>query len=117
MDRTSSQGPAPDAPTLSQVLGSGPTLRLPSVGPEDAGDYVCRAEPGLSGLGGGAAEARLTVNGEKVALPRRPGRAWDGTQSGQRGPALNGGGRALERDCFLDGGAWGWEPDHAKASL
>ncbi|KAL2762596.1 kin of IRRE-like protein 2 isoform a precursor, partial [Daubentonia madagascariensis] len=46
----------------SQVLGSGPTLRLPSVGPEDAGDYVCRAEPGLSGLGGGAAEARLTVN-------------------------------------------------------
>ncbi|KAF3818263.1 hypothetical protein GH733_012571 [Mirounga leonina] len=46
----------------TQVLSSGPTLRLPSVGPEDAGDYVCRAEPGLSGLGGGAAEARLTVN-------------------------------------------------------
>ncbi|XP_062968372.1 kin of IRRE-like protein 2 [Cynocephalus volans] len=49
-----------------QVLGSGPTLRLPSVGPEDAGDYVCRAEPGLSGLGGGAAEARLTVNAPPV---------------------------------------------------
>ncbi|XP_073741329.1 kin of IRRE-like protein 2 isoform X2 [Callorhinus ursinus] len=46
----------------AQVLSSGPTLRLPSVGPEDAGDYVCRAEPGRSGLGGGAAEARLTVN-------------------------------------------------------
>ncbi|XP_054444855.1 kin of IRRE-like protein 2 [Pteronotus mesoamericanus] len=46
----------------TQVLGSGPTLRLPSVGLEDAGDYVCRAEPGLSGLGGGVAEARLTVN-------------------------------------------------------
>ncbi|KAL4825300.1 hypothetical protein H8958_020320 [Nasalis larvatus] len=45
-----------------EVLGSGATLRLPSVGPEDAGDYVCRAEPGLSGQGGGAAEARLTVN-------------------------------------------------------
>ncbi|XP_022380856.1 kin of IRRE-like protein 2 isoform X5 [Enhydra lutris kenyoni] len=50
----------------AQVLGSGPTLRLPSVGPEDAGDYVCRAEPGLSGLGGGAAEARLTVNAPPV---------------------------------------------------
>ncbi|XP_008573894.1 PREDICTED: kin of IRRE-like protein 2 [Galeopterus variegatus] len=49
-----------------QVLGSGPTLRLPSVGPEDTGDYVCRAEPGLSGLGGGAAEARLTVNAPPV---------------------------------------------------
>ncbi|KAM5208356.1 kin of IRRE-like protein 2 isoform 2-T2 [Hipposideros larvatus] len=45
-----------------QVLGSGPTLRLPSVRPEDSGDYMCRAEPGLAGLGGGAAEARLTVN-------------------------------------------------------
>uniref|UniRef100_A0A2K6UWX1 Kin of IRRE-like protein 2 n=2 Tax=Saimiri boliviensis TaxID=27679 RepID=A0A2K6UWX1_SAIBB len=50
----------------AQVLGSGPTLRLRSVGPEDAGDYVCRAEPGLSGLGGGAAEARLTVNAPPV---------------------------------------------------
>uniref|UniRef100_G3S0N8 Kin of IRRE-like protein 2 n=1 Tax=Gorilla gorilla gorilla TaxID=9595 RepID=G3S0N8_GORGO len=50
----------------AQVLGSGATLRLPSVGPEDAGDYVCRAEPGLSGLGGGAAEARLTVNAPPV---------------------------------------------------
>ncbi|XP_025277307.1 kin of IRRE-like protein 2 [Canis lupus familiaris] len=50
----------------AQVLGSGPTLRLPSVGPEDAGDYVCRAEPGLSGLGGGAAEARLTVNAPPI---------------------------------------------------
>uniref|UniRef100_A0A7N5JHA1 Kin of IRRE-like protein 2 n=1 Tax=Ailuropoda melanoleuca TaxID=9646 RepID=A0A7N5JHA1_AILME len=50
----------------AQVLASGPTLRLPSVGPEDAGDYVCRAEPGLSGLGGGAAEARLTVNAPPI---------------------------------------------------
>uniref|UniRef100_A0A2K6G375 Kin of IRRE-like protein 2 n=1 Tax=Propithecus coquereli TaxID=379532 RepID=A0A2K6G375_PROCO len=50
----------------SQVLGSGPALRLPSVGPEDAGDYVCRAAPGLPGLGGGAAEARLTVNAPPV---------------------------------------------------
>ncbi|KAI5933975.1 kin of IRRE-like protein 2 [Manis javanica] len=46
----------------AQVLGSGSTLRLLSVEPEDAGDYECRAEPGLSGLGGGSAEARLTVN-------------------------------------------------------
>ncbi|XP_060041760.1 kin of IRRE-like protein 2 isoform X2 [Erinaceus europaeus] len=46
----------------SQVLASGPTLRVPSVGPEDAGDYMCRAEPGLSGRGGGTAKARLTVN-------------------------------------------------------
>lgn len=50
------------------MLGYGPTLRLPSVGPEDAGDYVCRAETGPSGLGGGAAEVRLTVNGEKTGL-------------------------------------------------
>uniref|UniRef100_A0A8C3VV71 Kin of IRRE-like protein 2 n=1 Tax=Catagonus wagneri TaxID=51154 RepID=A0A8C3VV71_9CETA len=50
----------------AQVLASGPTLRLPAVEPEDAGDYVCRAEPGLSGLGGGAAEARLTVNAPPV---------------------------------------------------
>ncbi|XP_013377790.1 PREDICTED: kin of IRRE-like protein 2 [Chinchilla lanigera] len=50
----------------TQVLSSGPTLRLPSVGPEDAGDYVCRAEPGRSGRGGGAAEARLTVNAPPV---------------------------------------------------
>ncbi|KAG5200692.1 hypothetical protein JEQ12_005226 [Ovis aries] len=50
----------------AQVLASGPTLRLPAVGPEDAGDYVCRAEPGLSGQGGGAAEARLTVNAPPV---------------------------------------------------
>ncbi|XP_027979366.1 kin of IRRE-like protein 2 [Eumetopias jubatus] len=50
----------------ARVLSSGPTLRLPSVGPEDAGDYVCRAEPGRSGLGGGAAEARLTVNAPPV---------------------------------------------------
>ncbi|KAJ1073307.1 hypothetical protein K5549_016710, partial [Capra hircus] len=63
---TSSQGHALDAPSLSQVLASGPTLRLPAVGPEDAGDYVCRAEPGLSGQGGGAAEARLTVNAPPV---------------------------------------------------
>ena len=58
-------------------MASGPTLRLPAVGLEDAGDYVCRAEPGLSGLGGGAAEARLTVNGEKAALPSGPHRSWD----------------------------------------
>uniref|UniRef100_A0A2K5M8X9 Kin of IRRE-like protein 2 n=1 Tax=Cercocebus atys TaxID=9531 RepID=A0A2K5M8X9_CERAT len=50
----------------AQVLGSGATLRLPSVGPEDAGDYVCRAEPGLSDQGGGVAEARLTVNAPPV---------------------------------------------------
>ncbi|MBW02040.1 Kin of IRRE-like protein 2, partial [Eschrichtius robustus] len=50
----------------AQVLASGPTLRLLAVGPKDAGDYVCRAEPGLSGLGGGAAEARLTVNAPPV---------------------------------------------------
>ncbi|XP_016076438.1 PREDICTED: kin of IRRE-like protein 2 [Miniopterus natalensis] len=50
----------------AQVLGYGPTLRLPSVAPEDAGDYVCRAEPGLPGRGGGAAEARLTVNAPPV---------------------------------------------------
>ncbi|XP_057389264.1 kin of IRRE-like protein 2 isoform X2 [Balaenoptera acutorostrata] len=50
----------------AQVLASGPTLRLLAVGPEDAGDYVCRAEPGLSSLGGGAAEARLTVNAPPV---------------------------------------------------
>uniref|UniRef100_A0A2K5ZQX1 Kirre like nephrin family adhesion molecule 2 n=1 Tax=Mandrillus leucophaeus TaxID=9568 RepID=A0A2K5ZQX1_MANLE len=50
----------------AQVLGSGVTLRLPSVGPEDAGDYVCRAEPGLSDQGGGVAEARLTVNAPPV---------------------------------------------------
>nr|XP_042127166.1 kin of IRRE-like protein 2 [Peromyscus maniculatus bairdii] len=46
----------------SQVLSSGPTLHLPSVALEDAGDYVCRAEPRRSGLGGGTAQARLTVN-------------------------------------------------------
>ncbi|XP_042523706.1 kin of IRRE-like protein 2 [Dipodomys spectabilis] len=50
----------------TQVLSSGPTLRLRSVGPEDAGDYVCRAEPGRSGLGGGMAEARLTVNAPPI---------------------------------------------------
>uniref|UniRef100_A0A2K6D3I4 Kin of IRRE-like protein 2 n=1 Tax=Macaca nemestrina TaxID=9545 RepID=A0A2K6D3I4_MACNE len=50
----------------AQVLGSGATLHLPSVGPEDAGDYVCRAEPGLSDQGGGVAEARLTVNAPPV---------------------------------------------------
>ncbi|XP_063514725.1 kin of IRRE-like protein 2 isoform X2 [Pongo pygmaeus] len=61
----------------AQVLGSGATLRLPSVEPEDAGDYVCRAEPGLSGLGGGAAEARLTVNGEKAGFARGLGSSRD----------------------------------------
>ncbi|XP_055450871.1 kin of IRRE-like protein 2 isoform X1 [Psammomys obesus] len=53
----------------SQVLSSGPTLRLPSVALEDAGDYVCRAEPRRSGLGGGAAQARLTVNVSIAAPP------------------------------------------------
>lgn len=63
-----------DTPSLCQVLSSGPTLRLPSVALEDAGDYVCRAEPRRSGLGGGTAQARLTVNGER---PRGSwGRGW-----------------------------------------
>ncbi|XP_012586027.1 PREDICTED: kin of IRRE-like protein 2 [Condylura cristata] len=53
-------------PGAWQVLASGPTLRLPSVGLEDAGDYACRAEPGPSGLGGGSAQARLTVNAPPV---------------------------------------------------
>ncbi|KAM9224894.1 kin of IRRE-like protein 2 [Dugong dugon] len=65
----------------AQVLGSGPTLRLRSVGSEDAGDYVCRAEPGTSGLGGGAAEARLTVNAPPVVTALRP------TPAFLRGPA------------------------------
>ncbi|VTJ55790.1 Hypothetical predicted protein [Marmota monax] len=68
MGRASSQSPTPDALSLSQVLSSGPTLRLQSVGPEDAGDYLCRAEPGLLGLGGGTAEARLTVNAPPVVM-------------------------------------------------
>lgn len=59
------------------MLASGPTLRLPAVGPEDAGDYVCRAEPGLSGQSGGGAEARLTVNGEKEMLRSGTGGFWD----------------------------------------
>lgn len=59
--------PASDVPSLSQVLGSGATLRLLSVGPEEEGDYVCRAEPGLSGQWGGAAEARLTEGWEGAA--------------------------------------------------
>lgn len=98
VDGASSQGPASDSPTLSQVLASGPTLRLPSVGPEDAGDYVCRAEPGLSGLGGGAAEARLTVNGEKAALPRRPGGA--GLGAGRAGELETGVRVALRRQAL-----------------
>ncbi|XP_059522748.1 kin of IRRE-like protein 2 isoform X3 [Myotis daubentonii] len=65
----------------AQVLGYGPTLRLPSVGPEDAGDYVCRAEAGLSGLGGGAAEARLTVNAPPVVTALHSSTAF------LRGPA------------------------------
>uniref|UniRef100_A0A8C9PQ22 Kirre like nephrin family adhesion molecule 2 n=1 Tax=Spermophilus dauricus TaxID=99837 RepID=A0A8C9PQ22_SPEDA len=67
-DKSSEWLPTPDALSLSQVLSSGPTLRLQSVGPEDAGDYVCRAEPGLLGLGGGTAEARLTVNAPPVVM-------------------------------------------------
>lgn len=50
------------------MLASGPTLLIPSVKTDDAGDYVCRAEPGLSGPGGGIAEIRLTVNGEGRGL-------------------------------------------------
>ncbi|XP_014693768.2 kin of IRRE-like protein 2 isoform X1 [Equus asinus] len=65
----------------TQVLGFGPTLRLPSVGPEDAGDYVCRAEPGLSGRGGGAAEARLTVNAPPIVT------ALQSAPASLRGPA------------------------------
>lgn len=38
---------------------------------------MCRAEPGLSDQGGGVAEARLTVNGEKAGLPRGPSPSWD----------------------------------------
>ncbi|EHH59484.1 hypothetical protein EGM_09612 [Macaca fascicularis] len=70
----------------AQVLGSGDALRLPSVGPQDAGDYVCRAEPGLSGQGGGAAEAPLTASAsfsEQKNLMRIPGSS-DGCSS--RGP-------------------------------
>uniref|UniRef100_A0A7N4P5C9 Kirre like nephrin family adhesion molecule 2 n=1 Tax=Sarcophilus harrisii TaxID=9305 RepID=A0A7N4P5C9_SARHA len=47
----------------TKVLGSGPTLRLAAVGPGDAGNYECRAEPGPSGVGGGLGEATLTVHG------------------------------------------------------
>ncbi|XP_036296986.1 kin of IRRE-like protein 2 isoform X1 [Pipistrellus kuhlii] len=65
----------------AQVLGYGPTLRLPSVGPEDAGDYVCRAETGPSGLGGGAAEVRLTVNAPPVVTALHSSTAF------LRGPA------------------------------
>ncbi|XP_041510352.1 kin of IRRE-like protein 2 isoform X3 [Microtus oregoni] len=65
----------------SQVLSSGPTLRLPSVALEDAGDYVCRAEPRRSGLGGGTALARLTVNAPPVVKALIPAPAF------LRGPA------------------------------
>nr|XP_021498146.1 kin of IRRE-like protein 2 isoform X4 [Meriones unguiculatus] len=65
----------------SQVLSSGPTLRLPSVALEDAGDYVCRAEPRRSGLGGGTAQARLTVNAPPVVTAPHPAPAF------LRGPA------------------------------
>nr|XP_048294402.1 kin of IRRE-like protein 2 [Myodes glareolus] len=65
----------------SQVLSSGPTLRLPSVALEDAGDYVCRAEPRRSGLGGGTAQARLTVNAPPVVKAPIPAPAF------LRGPA------------------------------
>ncbi|XP_027711237.1 kin of IRRE-like protein 2, partial [Vombatus ursinus] len=50
-------------PMRPQILGSGPTLRLVSVGPGDAGNYECHAEPGPSGVGGGLGEATLTVHG------------------------------------------------------
>uniref|UniRef100_A0A8C5JY16 Kin of IRRE-like protein 2 n=1 Tax=Jaculus jaculus TaxID=51337 RepID=A0A8C5JY16_JACJA len=65
----------------AQVLSSGPTLRLPSVRPEDAGDYLCRAEPRSLGLGGGTAEARLTVNAPPVVTALHSGPAF------LRGPA------------------------------
>ncbi|KAM5236146.1 kin of IRRE-like protein 2 [Ctenodactylus gundi] len=65
----------------AQVLSSGPTLRLPSVVPEDAGDYVCRAEPGSSDLGGAVAEARLTVNAPPVVIALHSASAF------LRGPA------------------------------
>ncbi|XP_006899775.1 PREDICTED: kin of IRRE-like protein 2 [Elephantulus edwardii] len=65
----------------AQVLGSGPTLRLRSVGSEDAGDYLCKAEPGASGVGGGTAEARLTVNSPPVVTALRSAPAF------LRGPA------------------------------
>ncbi|EDL24021.1 kin of IRRE like 2 (Drosophila), isoform CRA_b, partial [Mus musculus] len=65
----------------SQVLSSGPTLRLPSVALEDAGDYVCRAEPRRTGLGGGKAQARLTVNAPPVVTALQPAPAF------LRGPA------------------------------
>ncbi|XP_059131314.1 kin of IRRE-like protein 2 isoform X2 [Peromyscus eremicus] len=65
----------------SQVLSSGPTLHLPSVALEDAGDYVCRAEPRRSGLGGGTAQARLTVNAPPVVTAPHPAPAF------LRGPA------------------------------
>lgn len=69
----SSRSLVSDAPSLCQVLSSGPTLHLPSVALEDAGDYVCRAEPRRSGLGGGTAQARLTVNGERPQGSRSRG--------------------------------------------
>ena len=97
----SSQGLALDAPSVSQVLASGPTLRLPAVGPEDAGDYVCRAEPGLSGRGGGAAEARLTVNGEKEVLPSGPGGFWD--KKWAEGMRSNGSGGGHEKKGVVPG--------------
>ncbi|XP_072472377.1 kin of IRRE-like protein 2 isoform X2 [Notamacropus eugenii] len=58
----------------TKILGSGPTLRLVSVGPGDAGNYECRAEPGPSGMGGGLGEATLTVHGPPAvtALPSPP---------------------------------------------
>lgn len=103
VDAAFSHGRVPDAPSLSQVLASGPTLRLLAVGPEDAGDYVCRAGPGLSGLRGGAAEARLTVNGEKAVLPSGPGMSWD--KKWTEGARANGSGRGLEKGSLTDG--WG----------
>ncbi|KAL1769579.1 kin of IRRE 2 [Sigmodon hispidus] len=65
----------------SQVLSSGPTLHLPSVALEDAGDYVCRAEPRRRGLGGGIAQVRLTVNAPPVVTALHPAPAF------LRGPA------------------------------
>lgn len=64
---------------------------------------MCRAEPGLSGRGGGAAEARLTVNGEKAAPSRGRGSSWDAERAEWVG--LTGWAWPLEEE-LCGGGAW-----------